>query len=163
MTIATVQDVTLSMLVLNENDATEEELVVVTLERSTPVTGTNYYLGDMKYKSPEGQVYDIDMVSANFLDDDGAAAGTPGKVKLEVSLQDGNTFQEPFVTITPTGETLSELHCIEISDDNPGSTALLITFLEPQKDEAIAYPSLYFHTAEGVIDPTLGVSRRPPQ
>ena len=156
MTIATIQDVTLQMLVLNENDATEEELVVVTLDRGDQVTGTSYFKGVMQYQDK-----DIDMVSANFIDDDGCEAGTPGKVRLEISLQGGNTFQVPFVTVTPTDEVPSELHCIEISQENPGSTALVVTFLEPQKDEAIAYPTLYFHTAEGVIDPGFGVRRKP--
>lgn len=155
MTIAAITDVTLKMLVLNENEATEEELVIVTLDKGTKVTGTDYYLGVMKYQGNQ-----VDMVTASFVDDCGDA-GDQGKVKLEISLQGGNTFQEPFVTVTPDGKKLSDLHCIEVSDDNPGSTILVLTFIEPKKDESIAYPALYFHTAQGVIDPGMGVRRKP--
>lgn len=155
MTIATVQNVTFKMLVLNENEATENELVVVTLDKGVSVLGTDYFKGVMKYG---GQL--IDMVSASFTDD-GGNANDKGKVRLEVSLQNGNTFLSPFVTITPDSTTMSDLHCIEIDDARPGSSILDITFLEPEKDESIAYPILYLHTAQGVIDPGLAVKRLP--
>ncbi len=157
MTITAIEDVTLKMLVLNESEASSDELVVVTLEKSLPVIGTDYYQGVTRYQGVK-----VDMITARFSDDVGRS-GDIGKVKLEISLQDGNTFLDPFVTVTPAGQALSDLHCIEVSDDNAGSTILILTFLEPQQDEAIAYPALYFHTSEGVIDPGIGVDRRPPQ
>lgn len=155
MTIASVENVTFKMLVLNENQATEDELVIVTVDKGPQVYGTEYYRGLMKY---EGQ--QVDMVSASFTDSSGKTSDQ-GKIRLEISLQGGNTFQSPYVTVTPDGTTLSDLHCIEISDDSPGSTALVITFLEPEKDESIAYPILYLHTLQGIIDPGLAVDRKP--
>ncbi len=169
MTNVSIEEVTLKVLVLNESEATQDEVVTVKLGKASdePVIGTDYYLGEMKYKDPAtGNKSVIDMVSATFIDGE-SAGGSDGKITLTVKLKKNdnkrNTFIEPLVTVTPNIDEGSPLHCIAYKLDKNNPSKLEVTFIEPENDESIAYPHLYFHTAQGVIDPGMSVRRLPPQ
>ncbi len=160
MTIAKVKRVKIRVLELNEDSAGVCTNVSVSLGIGSPVAGTSYYLGIMTYQDKKKEKR-IDMVSANFSDEEGTA-GQEGNVQLRIDLNDGNEFKEPYVTTSPNDKSQSVLHCIEVeSTDDPAS--LIVKFFEPKQDESIAYPALYFHTEYGVIDPGVSVHRIPPQ
>lgn len=160
MTIAKVKRVKIRVLELNEDSAGVCTNVPVSLGIGSPVAGTDYHLGVMIYQDKK-KAKRIDMVSANFSDEEGAA-GQEGNVQLRIDLSDGNNFKKPYVTTSPYDESQTVLHCVEVQPtDDPAS--LIVKFFEPKQDESIAYPTLYFHTEYGVIDPGVSVHRIPPQ
>lgn len=127
---------------------------------SVPSVGggtTPIFAGEMTYYDPKkGRDRKIDMVEAVFSEDQGAS-NEDGNIMLHVSLTGTNEFIAPLVTTIPDDSASTPTHCIEITPS--GSTAIDIKFLEPSPGEFVAYPALYFHTTEGIIDPGLGVRR----
>lgn len=143
------------------------EPVIVELTKGDPVGSvTNQsgqtipiFLGEMTYQRPgKDKKKNVDMVEALFVGDDGEATD-PGNIVLKVNLTEGNMFTPPLVTTVPSDETSVPTHCLEI--EATGDAQITITFMEPAQGEFVAYPALYFHTSEGIIDPGIGVRRKP--
>ncbi len=117
------------------------------------------YQGEMTYFDPKkNKNREIDMVEAVFSVDQGEA-GEPGSVLLNINLTGTNEFMEPLVTTIPTDPNSVPDHCVHVSGN--GEQGVTITFLEPSEGEFVAYPALYFHTIEGIIDPGIVVRRSP--
>ncbi len=137
-----------------------QPIVDVTLKKGDSVgviDGVEVFQGKMKYDDGEKN-QKIDMVEAIFSDDVGQS-GEPGNIQLRVTLTNNNEFIDPPVTTVPSDPSTVPTHCVEIEND--GENAIIVTFLEPQEGEFVAYPALYFHTTQGVVDPGMGVRRRP--
>jgi hypothetical protein len=117
------------------------------------------FKGEMTYQRPgKDKIKPIDMVEAVFVGDEGEAT-EPGNIVLKVNLTQGNTYTPPLVTTVPSDESSVPTHCVNIEES--GEAQITITFMEPAQGEFVAYPALYFHTVEGIIDPGMGVRRKP--
>ncbi len=162
MGIVKIEKVKTTILTLKEGIGGERNIVSVTLAKGAPVSGTEYFLGIMTYwgkKKRKGKR--VDMVSAYF-PSTGNIAGMEGNVELRINLLDGHTFRQPYVTTVPQDKMQTPLHCVNVESTND-LTSLIVKFIGPKKGESIAYPALYFHTSGGVLDPGIGVVRRPPK
>ena len=115
------------------------------------------YQGEMTYfDSRKKKNREVDLVEAVFSADQGEQ-GEQGNVKLDIKLTGTNEFVVPLVTTRPTDPTSVPDHCVSVSSNC--ESGVTITFLEPAEGEFVAYPALYFHTTEGVIDPGISVRR----
>ncbi len=115
------------------------------------------YQGEMTYFDPKKKKNrEIDMVEAVFSVDQGEQS-EQGNVKLDINLTGTNEFMVPLVTTRPADPTSVPDHCVTVSSN--GEQGVTITFLEPAEGEFVAYPALYFHTTEGVVDPGISVKR----
>jgi hypothetical protein len=163
----TVKEVTLTVLeIVEAGKGQSTKPVLVKLEKDKLIgyveseneEPTPIYLGLMKYINDEGETKLIDVVEAVFSNDQGSA-GDQGNVQLAVELEENNSFIAPFVTILPNDKTTMSTDYIKI--EQKSGSPLHITFLEPQQGEYVAYPALYFHTKNGIIDPAIIVRRKP--
>ena len=167
--IARVKRVKLKVLEIHEQSAQgaecpEPDVVEVCLAigpkvGSVPNGGesVDIFLGEMTYYDPKKcKNRKIDMVEAVFSADQGEE-GETGVVKLNIKLTGKNEFKTPLVTTIPTDPSSVPDHCVKVSSS--GEQSVMITFLEPAEGEFVAYPALYFHTTEGIIDPGISVKR----
>lgn len=139
----------------------EESAVNVTLKKGKligKIEGTEVFKGKMKYKDGKKE-HTIDMVQAVFSNPETSIAD--GNAMLKISLTKNNKFVGPLVTTAPNDPSATPLHCIQIEACAKDLSTIIVTFEEPKQGEFIAYPSIYFHTAQGVIDPGMGVIRKP--
>lgn len=117
------------------------------------------FLGEMTYQRPgKDKKKKVDIVEALFVGDEGEVSD-PGNIVLKINLTEGNRFISPLVTTVPSNETSIPTHCMKI--EGSGDAQITITFIEPAQGEFVAYPALYFHTSEGIIDPGVSVRRKP--
>lgn len=159
---ATVTTVKLKVLeIAEQTDGPEQPAVNVTLKKGKSlgeVGGTEVFQGKMKY-CENGKKRTVDLVQAVFPANKERVM--PGNVKLQINLKNCNEFIGPLVTIVPNDPTTVPTNCLDIKINPDNSAMLIVTFLEPKPGEFVAYPALYFHTSNGVIDPGLGVKREP--
>lgn len=162
-----IKNVNLKVLEIKETPNGEPaDAVVVELtkgEQAGTVTNQSgqiipVFLGEMTYQRPgKDKKKNIDMVEALFANNEGEESD-PGNIVLKVDLTQGNTFASPLVTTIPSDETSVPTHCMNI--EGSGDAQITINFMEPAQGEFVAYPALYFHTAEGIIDPGITVRRK---
>jgi hypothetical protein len=163
-----IKKVKLKVLEIQETPCGEPaEPVVVELTRGDPIGSVTsqsgqtipIFVGEMTYQRPgSDKKKKVDMVDAVFVADEGETS-EPGNIVLKVNLTQGNTFTPPLVTTVPSDETSVPTHCVDIKES--GEAQITISFMEPAKGEFVSYPALYFHTADGIIDPGIGVRRKP--
>jgi hypothetical protein len=163
-----IKKVKLRVLEINEAPCGEPtEAVVVELTKGYQVGSvTNQsgqiipiFQGEMTYQRPgKDKIKQIDMVEALFVSDEGQTTDL-GNIVLIVNLTQGNTFTPPLVTTVPSDESSVPTRCLDIKES--GEAQITITFTEPAQGQFVAYPALYFHTAEGVIDPGVSIRRKP--
>ncbi len=123
--------------------------------------GANYHIGEMFYYDPKKEKERrIDMVQGVFTK---GQEKQKGLIPVQISLQGGNVFNQknpvsvvPTTTPTPEQQTL---HCVQVDKVEGG--VLTLSFIEPAQGEQIAYPTVYFITEKGIIDPGLSAKRRP--
>jgi hypothetical protein len=121
-----------------------------------------FYFGKMRWKDGvKGKKHTIDMVEAVFSTE--GETGDQGSVELKIHLKGDNKFNSatPVSTVPVTNPTAEQqnLHCLEI--DAVAGSDLTLRFLEPAEGEVVTYPTVYFLTDQGIIDPGLGARRRP--
>ena len=160
MGVVKIKKVKTTILALKEGRGGEKTIVSVTLLKGESVKGTDYFSGIMSYRDKKKDKF-VDMVTAYF-SHKGGAGGDEGNVQLRIDLDGTNRFIPPFVTTVPDDETKTPLHCIN-AEPTEKPSSLMVKFLEPKRGESIAYPTLYFHTSHGVIDPGINVQRHPPK
>lgn len=162
---AKVKKVKLKVLEIQELDNPDSQpTVTVELTRGDSIGNVGeieVFQGEMTYNNGK-KIRQVDMVEAVF------SSGTPGQqgnIALQINLTQGNKFSSntPPITTVPTPGIPDTVptHCITVGDISDDGAMITITFQDPLQGEFVAYPSLYFHTVEGVIDPGLTVKRKP--
>lgn len=163
--VAKVKNVKIRVLEIQElENPDSQSIVIVELTRGNPtgsVGGIEVFQGEMTYNNGKKD-QPVDQVEAVF------SSGTTdehGNIALQINLTDGNKFDpntDPITTVpTPGIPDTVPTHCVTVGDTSDDGSMITITFQEPREGEFIAYPALYFHTVEGVIDPGVGVKRKP--
>jgi len=142
----------------------KEPPVDVVLTYSQPpigkANGVNIFQGEMIYwDSKKKKCTLVDLVEAVFPNK--FVPEKPGNINLQISLKGSNKFVagKPPVTTVPGDDSTEPTHCVEIV--RTSDSMITVIFIEPAPGEFVAYPALYFNTIEGIIDPGLGVRRRP--
>jgi len=154
-----IENVKQKILSIWEDESSNKTITEVSLdkgEKDGSVTNskgsdTAVYLGIMTYNDGK-KACNIDGVQANF-----KADKNKGEIHLRLNLVGNNKFVAPLVTTVPADKAATPLHCIKVSQR--GDSELDVIFLEPKKGEYVAYPRIYFHTEQGVIDPSIAVKR----
>lgn len=81
-----------------------------------------------------------------------------GRISVWVSLLAGVTYVPPFLTTTKEPPYADKIDGLEYTTKK-GHTILKMTFVEPKTAHHYYYPSVYFHTTEGVVDPRIRITR----
>ena len=99
----------------------------------------------------------VDAIDAEFKND-GPSKGKPGMVSVWISLLGGATWVAPGISLKKNSPPNSTIECIEHHTEKD-ETIMVLTFLDPQKKNEYYYPNIYFHTSEGVVDPSISITR----
>ena len=138
------------------------DTVLVTLKKGELADPTaRYFDSTLCWEDDKGNSLNIDFVQAVFLPR--VPVGETGNIALKFTLKEGEFNQEtPISTaLTPTPtETQQHLDCISVAKVDGDS--LTLKFLSPDEGQVVTYPTVYFLTDYGIIDPGLGAMRIPP-
>jgi len=109
--------------------------------------------------SLDSKAREIDVIEAIFSNDRGES-GDLGKVSVKISLLAGARFKKPYVSVVKNPQGNNKIECVEYRVKR-SRTVLVLDFLEPNENQHLHYPNIYFHTTKGIIDPVVNVTRGP--
>ena len=111
--------------------------------------------GELTYPKAQGNDKEVKVIEVNF--DKNASIGDVGSITLDIKIQNQKKFaRNPISKTYPPSSGSYDFKSVKTSRKD-GDKTLLMSFEAPDKEDK--YPTVFFETEDGAVDPTIVVKR----